>query len=742
MTEKQFFGWLLDLYEDQQTGIVLWFISESGHRYRLQQRFPLTFHIAAPEKMLEEISTKLANSTHPLKFWRSTQNDLFSPCPIAALSLQVAQPAFQRALIFELTRSFPTATFYNIDIPITLRYAAVYNTFPMCRCHVGYSSRGELQELEVLDTPWELDPILPKLSILSLQPNVDPHHAQPGSLLVEMNERFCYIPLHPIRSLLNSLHALLEQNDPDLILTRWGDTWLIAWLQQQSGNLKLPIRLSRDPGYNIAWSKARSYFSYGQIVYRGQQIQLFGRWHIDACNATLWDDYGLEGTLEFARVTGLSVQAAARSSPGTGISSMQILTALRSNILVPWHKQQPEIPKTALALLRYDQGGMVYQPTPGVHKNVGEIDFVSMYPSLMVRYNISPETCAPQPLAEPVMSPGLIPRTLAPLLAKRIALKKRLALLLPDSQSCQIEKARSSIHKWLLVTCFGYLGYKNARFGRIESHEAVTACSRETLLRAKEIAEELGFDILHLYVDALWVIKPDAKTPQDYLLLLDRIAEQTGLSISLDGIYRWVVFLSSRVEERVPVPNRYFGVFQDGSIKVRGIEARRRDTAPFVAAVQMELLEHLAQADSADQIPNFIPGARHILQSRLAQLRAGSIPLEQLLVSQKVSRELTAYSNPTPAVVAAKQLAQIGKTTLPGQRIRFLYTRGYPGAYAWDLSEPVDFRTIDQGRYVTLLIRAADTILSPFGAPSHMLSAWADQVPLDIPLLPESTQFR
>ena len=36
-------------------------------------------------------------------------------------------------------------------------------------------------------------------------------------------------------------------------------------------------------------------------------------------------------------------------------------------------------------------GGMVYQPTVGLHRDVGGIDFVSMYPGIMVHFNISPE---------------------------------------------------------------------------------------------------------------------------------------------------------------------------------------------------------------------------------------------------------------------------------------------------------------------------------------------------------------
>ena len=88
-----------------------------------------------------------------------------------------------------------------------------------------------------------------------------------------------------------------------------------------------------------------------------------------------------------------------------------------------------------------------------------------------------------------------------------MALKQR-ALALPRwDPRRRKDKSRSAAHKWLLVTCFGYLGYKNARFGRIEAHEAVTTWGREALLRAKEAAERLGFTVLHMYVDGLWVQK-------------------------------------------------------------------------------------------------------------------------------------------------------------------------------------------------------------------------------------------
>ena len=165
----------------------------------------------------------------------------------------------------------------------------------------------------------------------------------------------------PSTALLASLRADLRRYDPDVILTQWGDTWLLPLLMKmqaqpqtsevfETSEVYARLPLNRDASQPLVLRKEHTYFSYGQIVYRGAQVQLRGRWHLDQHNAMLWHDYGLEGVLEMARVTRQPVQEAARLSPGTGISSMQFITALQSGILIPWHKQQSETPKTTLQL--------------------------------------------------------------------------------------------------------------------------------------------------------------------------------------------------------------------------------------------------------------------------------------------------------------------------------------------------------------------------------------------------------
>jgi DNA polymerase-2 len=719
MTETltaQFF----DVYPNDKN-LTVWLAGADGVRRCLTQDFAASLYAAGPAVRLRQLWKWLKAQPFPARLSRLERRDIFQGM-LPVLAVEVLQPARLDELFRGMQAAFPDLSWYDADISLPLRYAAAFDVFPLAQVRVEVHDDKILSILP-LDTPWDLDctgaggvdePMPTPLRLLMLEPDRDPSHAPPGSIIVSYERLRYSLPLDKPVPLLVSLRLDLRRYDPDVVLTAWGDTWLLPLLMKLSQETGIELPLNRDAGQALVRRKEHTYFSYGQIVYRGAQVLLRGRWHLDQHNAVLWHDYGLDGVLEMARVTRQPVQEAARLSPGTGISSMQFITALQNDILIPWHKHQAETPKSAMQLLQADMGGMVYQPTVGLHREVGGIDFVSMYPGIMVRFNISPEV--PRAAADLEPAPGragIVPLTLAPLLNKRLRLKS--ALLTMTKYDCRrpVYQALASAHKWLLVTCFGYLGYKNARFGRIEAHEAVTAYGREALLRAKEAAEDLGYEILHMYVDGLWVQKPGCKTPADFAALLAEITGRTGLPISMDGVYRWVVFLPSRVNGRVPVANRYFGVFQDGSVKVRGIEARRRDSAPFIVETQLGLLEILARAPDADALKEVLPQAQAFVRLQFQKLRQGKVPLEQLLVSQKLSRELTEYSSPSPAARAVWQIHAAGGTVRPGQRVCFLFTLGKPGVRAWDIPGQPDARTLDLARYRILLERAVQTVLVP-----------------------------
>lgn len=700
-------GWLLDLYTHPRDGLVLWLLCDDTRRRRFRQVFPVTFYAAGPGQRLRALWKALRNQPIEVELAREEQRDLFSG-PTTVLAARVCQPQLQPRLFRQIAHRFPGLNFYDADISINLHHAAAYGTFPLARCHIQTDETGNITQLEVQDSPWKLHSRPPPLRVLTIEPDTDPLHASPTRLYLRTALGRFSVPLQPHRTLLRTLQECLLRYDPDLLLTAWGDTWLLPKLLEWTESYNMRLSLNRELGMDVIRRNERSYFAYGQVIYRGGQVKLLGRYHIDIHNAVMYRDYGLDGIWELARVTSLPVQTVARVSPGTGISAMQIVTALRERIMVPWHKQEPEALRSAAGQSRTDLGGLVAQPPVGLHRDVAEIDFISMYPSIMRHFNISPELVGKQG-----DEPGLIPKTLAPLLDKRIALKQALMTLSKENSDYKRFKAYALAHKWLLVTCFGYLGYKNARFGRIEAHEAVTAMGREALLQAKEVAEELGFTVLHMYVDGIWINKEGCKTVKDFDALLVTIHEQTGLPIALDGIFRWIAFLPSRQNARISVANRYFGVFQDGSTKERGIELRRQDTPVFVAKVQREILNILSRVQDGRDLPIYLPEIRALLDERLHTLRQRQIPLEELIVRQRLSRELDDYRTPSPAAQAAMQLKEIGRNIRPGQSVRLLYLRGEPNIRAWDLPEAPDPAEIDLSRYQKLLLEAVRTILEP-----------------------------
>lgn len=728
-------GWLLDLYEDVEEGVSLWFIAEDGLRIRLHQKLEVVFYAAGENEQLRALWKYLRRCPEVLDLQRELRRDAFIPDPIPVLKASVDSPVNQAHLFRDIQQRYPRLVYYDADIPTSIRHAARFGTFPMALCEVEYDETRAIQHLRVLNSRWDLCPLLPVFRTLTLEPDCDPGRAEPACILASYRQRRIALNLSQPESLLSRLNEILAETDPDILLTNWGDTWLIPALLRLARQAEVHLLLNRDERREVRWQKELSYFSYGQIIFRAEEAHLFGRSHIDQRGAMMWRDYGLDGVLESARVTAQSIERAARVSPGSGISAMQMLTALEQNILVPWHKQQVEAFKDGVDLIQRDRGGLIYQPKVGLHASVGQIDFISMYPAVIIKGNISPEVPLPDGITPASNELGVVPLTLKPLYEKRVALKLRYANMKKESRLARRESARASALKWLLVVCFGFLGYKNARFGRIEAHEAVTNGGREILLRAKEVAESMGFEVLHMYVDALWLKKPGCVNKADFQEVLDEISAQTGLGVSLDGVYRWVAFLPSRMDERVPVANRYFGVFQDGSMKIRGIEARRRDTPPWVAKTQTKMLTCLSRAGTVNDLPDCLQSAFKVFKEALVDLRSGRVPLEELVVTSRISHELEAYRSPTPGARAAMQvLEKTGKRAKPGQKVRFVFMRGDPDVRAWESTEKIELDEIDSVKYIELLARAASSVLHPFGISDADLKHWAHTSTLELRL--------
>jgi DNA polymerase-2 len=232
----------------------------------------------------------------------------------------------------------------------------------------------------------------------------------------------------------------------------------------------------------------------------------------------------------------------------------------------------------------------------------------------------------------------------------------------------------------------------------------------------------------------MWIKKAGWSQTQDFAKLLEEVHTRTHLPIALDGIYKWIVFLPSRQNTKVPVANRYFGVFQSGEIKMRGIETRRHDTPLFVSKAQMEMLAELAK--DADWV-RVLPGLRVLLREKICSIRDRAIHLHEFVIRQTLSRTSDQYRGSSSVAEALRQLEAAGKSLRPGQTVRFVYTRGRPRVRAWDLPSTPNPLSLDTRRYVDLLLRAAETVLTPLGMSGKELEEWLFENVRSVPLLLE-----
>jgi DNA polymerase-2 len=142
--------------------------------------------------------------------------------------------------------------------------------------------------------------------------------------------------------------------------------------------------------------------------------------------------------------------------------------------------------------------------------------------------------------------------------------------------------------------------------------------------------------------------------------------------MSLEGIYRWMTFLPSKGNPESPVANRYFGLFENGKIKARGLAFRRGDMPPFIQEAQIRMLEILAEAKNKDDYQSKVPQILELLLEYSLKLKEGQVKAEELAIGKRISQEPNEYKVDSLTALAAQQLEDFGIPIHPGEKVRYV----------------------------------------------------------------------
>jgi DNA polymerase I len=721
-------------------------ISESGERIRYTDCFNPCIYVSAKQSDLDGLVTKLCNNPKiaSLRFTEKYAQPTDSE-KSRVLELTVKDCRQIPSLEQELLRmgDYLRYEIYNCDVQNDRSYFFSHDLFPLAFVEVKIGKAG--LEYTLLDDVKRTDYAVPKLRVLRIDVDVAkkmliPNFEDPIAKIrfrLDNQEENTIDYGDEATKLLQLVYAVKEL-DPDIIVTSAGDSYLFPYLIQRANANEIldQFVLSRDPvPFNHRLPTAgKTYFSYGHTFYRAGTVRLYGRIHVDESNTFIVKESGFNGFIEIARTCRVPLHTAARFSIGSSMSSIQFYQALKDDRLLPRNKKIPEAFKSARDLLVGDRGGFIFEPRLGVHDSIGELDFSSMYPSLMRKYNISAETvlckcCPDSDVRIPDLGyhictkhEGMVPKTVDLALTKRLAYK-RMRDEANDPRQRQIYDSRQTALKWILVTCFGYLGFSNSKFGTVDGHIGVCAFARETFLRSAHLAEEQGFEVVHGIVDSLWLKKKGA-TLKDYSELCKLISAEIGIPINFEGYYKWIMFLPSSLHPRVSVLNRYLGVMDNGKIKVRGLEIRKSDTSGFVFNAQTDMINTLAKANNSTELYQRIPEALKVLRGYRQRLLDGDVSLSELIITKHMSKEPKHYRQQVSQVIVAKQLARHGVDVQAGTNTEFLFTNSKHKRYERRVKAA---QLIEKGtnpdtkKYLLLLYSSAANLLSFAGYTSEKI---------------------
>lgn len=694
-------AWLFDILPQKNAILTYWITNEHKTiQCYLKQVYCSMYAISITNTPLETIYSSLLS--HPdiinirtVKKRVSIHDQHYSD----VLEFQVPMNVNKQKFIHEIRDIFPLEL-YNVDLSDFQYLYQQTGLFPFCKTVLVIDATRNIQSFEVIDQltafNYELPPVkavqldIEFTSVIKKEKIKSITFTSLASNLADETEEKYTITSSNERDLILDTLEWISDYDPDVLVTHGGDQDLRLFATRAVahglGSLSLSREASIDPLYKAARyiPKGTSFMSYGGHFYKDHGYYLYGgRQHVDLRNSFTWKDGGFAGTVELARLSCIDAQRCARTSIGTNLTGMQIRQALMWDILIPSRKADSERFRSGETLVVGDRGGFIYSPRVGLHFNVASIDFSSMFPELMVKKNISPETvncdCCADGSGRPIPGTtwytcqkrkGLVPLVLKTVLIKRLFYKKFKKI---NKSYDQLQKTL----KWVLVTSFGYQGYRNARFGRIEAHESINAYARECLLIAGEILQKYNFELIAGIVDSLWGKYDDEHAIDGKLIdqICQEIEEATELPIANDGIYRWIVFLPRRHEPGVGVLNRYYGCFEDGSFKVRGIELRRRDTCDFIRTAQAAALDVLAPATSNEEFFHILRTDFWTVHEKFdVMLLKRDVPVEQLFITKVIAKEPKQYVQSVHQAIAAQQLAKAGLHLQSGMKITFLVT--------------------------------------------------------------------
>ncbi len=362
------------------------------------------------------------------------------------------------------------------------------------------------------------------------------------------------------REMIQEFVKIIKENNIDIIVGYNSDNFDFPYLKDRAKLLGVDLDIGMDGsdvkyirrGYaNAASFKGlihvdlylvmRRYMSLERYTLERVYYELFGEEKIDVPGERIWEfwdnggdeldnlfDYSLDDVvstlkiaeqtlplnLELTRIIGQPLFDVSRMATGQQAEWFLVKQAYFDGEVVP-NKQGSNFADRANA--EDNEGGYVREPETGLHENLVQFDFRSLYPSIIISKNISPDVMilgdveneddyniSPEHGIKFKKSPkGFIPSVIDKILQERFRIKREMKASDDLQQKKALDVQQQAI-KRLANTMYGIYGFPRFRWYSFECAKAITSWGRQYIKSSIKKAEEFGFYAIYADTDGFY----------------------------------------------------------------------------------------------------------------------------------------------------------------------------------------------------------------------------------------------
>lgn len=434
---------------------------------------------------------------------------------------------------------------------------------------------------------------------------------------------------------------------------------------------------------------------------------------------TFDDSLVMKLILTLGRISQMPIEDVTRQGVSRWIRSMMFFEHRRLNWLIPRPEDIIELKgatatKAVIEGKKY-RGAIVIEPKPGVHFNVFVLDFSSLYPSIIKHWNLSYETVrCPHNKCENNKIPGT-PHWVC---KKRPGISSLVIGTLRDLRvnwykpKSKDENQPPAMRSWYNVIQQSLKVILNASYGVFGAEifdlycppvaESTAAIGRYAITETVHKAEALGINVVYGDTDSVFLENPAQAQINE---LVEWSKKSLGMDLDTDKIYRYSAFSSRK--------KNYLGVYPDGSVDIKGLTGKKRNTPNFLKEAFAEMISILGEVKSSEDFDEAKAKIREIMKICYFKLKNGKYSLDDLAFNVMIGKPIRGYIKTTPQhVKAAKLLAKKGAEVKPGEIISFVKTKTSEGVKPVQLAS---VKEVDADKYMGHIKSTFEQVLDAIG---------------------------